>query len=133
MNLGYQDHKESPGEAKIRKYLTKNKVLFEQEKKFKTLYNPCTKQPLRVDFWLPEYRTVIEFNGSQHYRIHEKYHSKDPVIAANQLKEQQYRDFIKKLWCQVKNFKLLIITSYQFKQIDKILKKELNELNTKSN
>ena len=121
------EHKESPGEAKIRKYLQKNKIEFIQEKQFKGLYNPCTKQPLRVDFWVPGHNTVIEYNGSQHYKIGEKYHSKDPEVAACQLRDQKYRDFIKKLWCQIKEIKLLIITSYQFKQIEKILKQELNE------
>ncbi len=116
----------SPGEAKIRKYLQKNKIEFIQEKQFKGLYNPCTKQPLRLDFWIPEYKLVIEYNGSQHYKISKKYHSKDPLIAAVQLRDQKYRDFIKQLWCKIKGVRLLIITSYQFKSIEKILKKELD-------
>jgi hypothetical protein len=115
----------SPGEIKIHRFLKKHKVEFIQEKQFKGLYNPYTKQPLRIDFWIPNKRLAIEYNGSQHYKIHKIYHSKNPDIARHQLFEQKYRDYIKKLFCQIKEIKLLIITSYQYREIHKILRKEL--------
>lgn len=115
----------SPGEIKIHRFLKKHKINFIQEKQFKGLYNPCTKQPLRLDFYLPELGIAIEYNGSQHYKIHKEYHSKDPEVAKCQLRDQKYRDFIKQLYCKIRKINLLIITSYQYKSIHQILKKEL--------
>jgi len=33
-------------------------------------------QPLRYDFWLPEHRILIEFDGPQHYRHIPKWQTK---------------------------------------------------------
>ena len=56
--------KSSHGETKIRKFLTDNNIVFEEQKRFKDCKN---KLPLPFDFYIPSLNTVIEFQGEQHY------------------------------------------------------------------
>ena len=48
-------------EYTVRKFLTKNNISFEEQKRFKWL----SKQSL--DFYLPDYKIAIECQGVQHY------------------------------------------------------------------
>ena len=61
---------ESVGERNIRLYLQRKNIKFEQEyriedKKYFDTY-------ARVDFYLPDLNTMIEFQGEQHYGIDNK-------------------------------------------------------------
>jgi very-short-patch-repair endonuclease len=56
---------DSFGEKFISKFLDKYKVEYEREYKF----NDCRNiYPLRFDFYIPSFRTCIEFDGIQHYQ-----------------------------------------------------------------
>jgi hypothetical protein len=54
----------SCGENLIRTFLQNNNIIFEEQKKFKELKN---KNNLRFDFYLSDKKTIIEYNGKQHY------------------------------------------------------------------
>lgn len=54
----------SKGEALVRDILTKNRLEFEEQKKFPDLKYIAN---LRCDFYLPLHNLVIEYNGIQHY------------------------------------------------------------------
>jgi hypothetical protein len=53
----------SKGEKKIRYYLNKNNIIFEEQKVFN-----IKGHKLRVDFYLPTYNLAIEYQGEQHYK-----------------------------------------------------------------
>ena len=55
----------SHGEETISNILTKNNIKFEKQKAFAGLKY---KNPLKCDFYLPDFNLVIEYNGEQHYK-----------------------------------------------------------------
>lgn len=96
--------KESRGERAIRAFLEKNKISFEEQKRFDTCKN---LKPLPFDFYLPDYNLCIEFQGKQHY---EPWHTGKDVLK--RLKGLQKRDAIKKEWCSKKENPNLLEIKY---------------------
>ena len=72
-----------------------------------------------------DYNTCIEYNGEQHY-IPVDFAGKGKEWAENKLKNTQNVDNIKSRYCKDNNIKLIIIPYFEFDNIEKILKKELN-------
>lgn len=58
----------SYGEAKIQKLLTENNIIFEREKTFNDCRFIDTNHLARFDFYLPQYNTLIEYDGIQHFQ-----------------------------------------------------------------
>ena len=100
----------SKGEDKIRKILFSLKINFIQQKTFDDLKY---KSNLKFDFFLPEYKCCIEYQGEQHYEAI-KYFG-----GEKEFKEIQLRDKIKKQWCQNNNIKLIEIPYWDFDKINK--------------
>jgi len=92
--------KESKGEKEIRRYLIKNNIKFESQKRFQNCKN---KTYLPFDFYLPDLNICIEYNGEQHYKYNNHFGGK------NIFKKQQKRDEIKNNFCENNNINLLII------------------------
>ena len=86
--------KESHGESKIEKILIENNIRFEREKRFKGCRD---KRTLPFDFYLPDYNTVIEYQGVQHY--------KNVPVFKDGKNEIQRRDGIKRKYCIDNNIK----------------------------
>ena len=92
--------KSSRGENSIRLILEELDIRFEEQKTFSDLQY---KNQLKCDFYLPEYETVIEFNGKQHY---------EPISVFGGEKgflETKKRDLIKSEYLQEKNIHLVTI------------------------
>jgi hypothetical protein len=98
---------ESRGEKFIRNILTDNNIQYITQKQFddcQTISNKgkCTK--LRFDFYLPEYNTVIEYDGIQHH---------EPVEVFGGLKNLeviQRRDEIKNQYCRDNGIKMIRVS-----------------------
>lgn len=60
---------------------------------------------LKVDFYLPEFSIIIEYDGEQHYNYKERYH-KSKEGYDNQIR----RDSLVTKFCELNNLKLLRIT-----------------------
>jgi hypothetical protein len=113
------EQKISSGELKIKNALNSMKINYVFDSTFEQLTREC-KQNLRFDFYIAEFKTVIEFNGRQHY---------EPVrfggISAEEAKsnfEKQIRnDNIKKEFCERNGYNLLIIKFNEFLNVDTIL------------
>ena len=101
----------SVGELIIKKYLDSNKIEYEMEKVFPDCkYN----NPLRFDFFIPEYSLLLEFDGIQHF---EGWRQK----GREDLKIIQKRDQIKNEW--VKNSKKYSLIRIRYDQdVEKILR-----------
>lgn len=80
--------KQSKCEYLVEEYLKNLNVLYEKEKRFDDCRNI---RALPFDFYLPEYNTVIEVHGQQHYYENEMFDQS--------LKERQRLDSIKKNYC----------------------------------
>lgn len=96
----------SRGEALITFYLEKSSINYITNKTFADLHNPITKQRLRFDFYLPDTNICIEYDGEQHFK---PWRMKDAAKAKQRLKNCQYRDELKNVYCKEKGIFLVRI------------------------
>jgi len=106
----------SIGELKIENFLLKNKIKFTLQKTFKK----CKyKSQLKFDFYLPEYKLAIEFDGIQHFK------PVDYFGGVDYFKECIKRDLYKNKYCEENLIRLVRISYKDLKNIDIILKKNV--------
>lgn len=106
----------SSGEIAVKNILDEYQIPYEMEK---TMPYLKYKENLRFDFWIPDLKTAIEFNGAQHYM------PIDFFGGEKKFKEQKIRDSIKDEFCKFYGFNLLNI-KYSDNVLDK-LKPLLND------
>lgn len=109
---------DSKGEREIRNFLERSKIEFLQEYIFLDCKN---KAHLRFDFYLPSRRTIIEFDGIQHFQPVDYFGG---VSAYNILKEN---DKIKNDYCEDNYINLIRIRYDQVDKIEEMLKSNLIE------
>lgn len=111
---------ESQGEKRICSYLDARKIIYKREKTFKECRD---KGLLYFDFYLPDYKTCIEFDGLQHYQPIE-YFGGEVVFE-----KTKKSDFLKNSFCKKIGINLIRI-SYKIKssEIDFILNKEIPKM-----
>ncbi len=110
----------SRGEMKIEQILKKYNLFFITQKKFDNCINITTNRKLPFDFYLPEYNILIEYDGEMHFKPHRLWSNNDEKLISI-----QFRDQIKTKYCIENNIKLIRIPYFDFKNIEKILEKEL--------
>lgn len=92
----------SEGERIIENFLKKNNILYIHEKKF----SDCiSKLPLKFDFYLPEYRTCVEYDGIGHYS--------DRVYGQKSFQDTIKSDQIKNNYCLINGITLIRINSFK--------------------
>lgn len=113
------------GETYIKNILDKKGIKYIREKKFPGCVSP-KNNPLRFDFYLPEYHLLIEFQGKHHYEpVSKRYRAK---------KVHEYtkvHDMIKKIYCHTRKIPLIEIPYYHVKSeedVQKYLKKEFDKI-----
>lgn len=86
--------KRSKGEEKIEKFLKKRGVLFWDQHRF----HECKdKKPLPFDFYLPNYRICIEYQGRQHFEtVNDNFFGGEEALEERQRRDQIKRDYCKK-------------------------------------
>lgn len=114
--------KKYKGEENIANYLSSWDINYARQYKFEKCKN---NRVLPFDFYLLDYNICIEYNGEQHYNPVD-FAGKGKEWAENKLKNTQNVDNIKSQYCKDNNIKLIIIPYFEFDNIEKILKKELN-------
>lgn len=108
----------SNGEKRISKFLDENNITYTPQYRFQNCRNIL---PLPFDFYLLDYKTLIEYQGLQHY----KEVNNDFFGTKVNLAERQRLDKIKSDYCFSNNIPLLIIPYRDFDNIENILSKEL--------
>jgi len=103
----------SKGEIRIKNFLNDNSINYFHQKTFD---NCKYKLDLVFDFYLPEYKTCIEYDGIQHNESVE-YFGGEKSLELNRIK-----DNIKNEYCKNNNMNLLRISYNKFKNIEEILK-----------
>lgn len=81
--------RESKGEKSIAAFLDNNNIKYDRQKKFDDCKN---KFPLSFDFFLPDYKILIEYDGEQHFREVSHWGGKEQYDIL------QHRDKIKTEW-----------------------------------
>lgn len=119
--------KGSVGEELIQDYLIKNNIAFIREQEFDGLINNKTGYRLRFDFYLPDLRACIEFDGKQHTQYSEDFDKGD----LTKFEGRKLRDNIKNKFCNQKGLILLRINHNQYNNISSILKGFINKYSLK--
>lgn len=105
--------RESVGEFRIRKYLEKCNISFEQWKAF----DDCRdKKCLPFDFYLPDYNLIIEFDGQMHY-WEVGYGNHDITVVHDKIKNE---------YCMSHNIDIIRIPYWDGNDIEKIIATKLN-------
>lgn len=105
----------SKGEIKIKKFLEKNNILYETQKRFKELPR------LSFDFYVPDVNLLIEYQGEQHFHLIKHFG------GDGKYKKQIKNDNLKRIFCKNNNYILLEIGYMEYNSIDIILDKWLND------
>lgn len=104
---------ESKGERSIEEYLLENNIQYEKQKTF----DDCRhKMLLRYDFYLPQFNTLIEFDGQQHYTFTPRFHGDTDGFNL-----MQKRDMIKTKYAHQHDISLIRIKWNEEKNIPTIL------------
>lgn len=106
----------SIGELFISNWLNQNNIKFEIQK---TFIDCKSKLPLRYDFYLPDYHTLIEYDGEPHF--------KEVEYLGGQLgfEYRKLNDKIKNEYAENNKIKLLRISYIERNNISTILKNNL--------
>ena len=110
----------SHGETFIRMYLSSKNVRFIQQYPIQLSVKLFSRNNVRVDFYLPDHNTIVEFNGIQHYKYTPFFHRNE-----DDFNRQKERDYRLKKYCNEKQISLIIVKYNQIDKIDKILDREL--------
>lgn len=109
----------SIGEYSILRYLNKNNIAYEYQKRF----NDCCgigNKPLSYDFYLPIHNILIEYQGQQHY------YPVDIYGGEEHFEIQQEHDRRKREYATANGYNLIEIPYYDYDNIDEILDKVLS-------
>ena len=113
----------SKGEVAISSFLDKNGIKYYREWKLPNEYLFNRRKYVLADFYLPEYNTIIEYNGQQHY-FHVDWFGDNNVFEM-----QQERDYGLRLFCKEHGIRLIEISYKDVGKIAEILKTKVKNLN----
>lgn len=108
--------KKSKGEQKIEKFLLDRKINFISQK---SLSLEEDLKRYKFDFYLPDFRIAIEYNGEQHYQEKNGYFD---GLAKNQMRDKKKEEY-----CKRHNIELLIIPYWNLNKIEEILSLKFND------
>ncbi|WP_239704872.1 hypothetical protein [Mammaliicoccus sp. E-M24] len=114
----------SKGEKKIKFYLEKLNIDYQEQLSFDDCINANTGKILKFDFGVyhnEQLQILIEYDGRQHFEANDHFGGEE------KLKLQQYLDGIKNEYCKYNNIPLLRIPYTKFNIIETILQTELEK------
>ena len=114
----------SKGEKRISYFLDKSNVKYIKEKTFDDLLSNGVR--LRYDFYIPSINTLIEYDGSQHFRV-KTWGSRSYNESLKILEGIQSRDRIKDEYALKNDINLIRIKYTEYDNIEEILKSLLLE------
>lgn len=109
-------YKKSHGEIAILNYLEKYNIDYQKEFIF-----PDFPQA-RFDFYLPQFKTILEYDGIQHFKYNSFFHKSE-----EEFKMRQQADINKNKYCLNNNLYLFRIPYTEIDNIEQILKEILEE------
>lgn len=121
--VGCPHCKKSKGERIIKQYLDNNKIIYEEQKKFKDLRGDSTRPlPLSYDFYIPSHNLLIEYQG--------QFHDGTATFVDKDLyyDKQLRNDNKKRIYASSNGYILLEIWYYDINNIETILDEYLQEI-----
>lgn len=113
----------SRGEKEIERFLNILGVNFQPQYQINLEQKMFSRNNIRVDFYLPKYSTIIEFNGKQHYEYNSFFYKNRDDFDI-----QVERDKRLKEYCKNNKINLIIIKYKDIDKIEKILEKNIIKL-----
>lgn len=110
--------KKSYGELCIANYLKRYKIVYISQ--FQLKNSPVRRS--KFDFYLPDYKTLVEFDGRQHFKRSRRWHRKPGSWTANKA-----RDIAKSKYAIEYGYRLLRISYLELRTIDSILSRWLSQ------
>ena len=110
----------SKGEERVRVFLEKHKVKFDQFQYIKSPLARNKKGLFIVDFILDDGRTFIEYNGEQHYKVGRSRWGGDEGVAKRRRRDAGLRQY-----CKQNGITLIEIPYTDFERIEEILTERL--------
>ena len=109
----------STGEDAIYEWLTKNNI--NHIRQYKVIPNQVLfgRNLFKIDFYLPDHNTFIEFHGRQHYKRVSLWNTEDEFA------EQQDRDRRLRDYCKRNKIRLIEIPYTEIENIENILKNKI--------
>lgn len=102
----------------VEKIISNLNFHYEKEKSFSDLRD---KRRLKFDFYLPKTKTLIEFQGIQHYQYFSAYHK-----SRLEFEDQRKKDNMKRKYCDEKGLKLIEIPFWlKNDEIEKLIIREV--------
>lgn len=111
--------KMTKGENKIKVFLDEHKIKYQQEYNINNGNLFCENRKFRVDFYLPDINTIIEYDGIQHFESVEYFGGENAFV------KRRKRDIALERYCKGNNIRLIKISFKQYGNLSEILKKEL--------
>lgn len=107
----------SKGEQAIENWLKRHEVQYIPQSRF----DGCRlERRLPFDFWLPERKVCIEYDGDHHFK-ESRWYKQRPELLKTGYPLVERRDSIKTSYCLANNIALLRIPYWELKSIDRIL------------
>lgn len=106
-----QKVKGSSYEIKVSQILKENNIFFKREQTFYSFIYKDTNRHPRFDFFLPDFKCLIEVHGKQHYIQGNGY------MKNENLEKRQFRDALKVNWALQNNYYIIIIPYDQINNI----------------
>lgn len=109
----------SRGEKRIEQFLKNHNIIYKTQYIIPNENLFCGNKRIYVDFYLPDYKIIIEFNGAQHYK---------PIKfwgGTKLFEKQQERDLAVKKYCKSHKITLIEISYKNYIDIENILKQKL--------
>lgn len=110
--------KSSWGERRIMAWLEDKDIEYMHQYNIRPPQVLFSRNVLKVDFYIPDYSIIIEFNGQQHYERVERFHPKEEDFVKQQLRDRRVREY-----CKQHKIRLIEIPYTEIDNIDKILKR----------
>lgn len=115
----------SHGEKEIIKSLKRYGQEFKHEKMFSDCKNISNNRPLRFDFFLPDKKLIIEYDGVHHFTPI-NFGGRDREKSIKSFERQKQNDCLKNIYCKSHNINLLRIPFTAKENIQEIIDFMLN-------
>lgn len=110
----------SHGEMAVKNWLDNNNIEYKRQFRLNIDERLFSRNKIRVDFYLPQFNTVIEFHGIQHYEYQSFFHRDEDAFGRQVDRDKRLRQY-----CKQHKINLIEIKYDQIDNIDKILNKKL--------
>lgn len=113
----------SSGERAVESWLQQHRIEYVRQKQFPRCGGAV--RAYRFDFYIPEIRTCIEFDGQQHFQEVDFSGKSSPEDLRKALFDTQCRDLLKDMYCEEHGLNLIRIRYDEIDQVSDILDSRL--------